>query len=98
MNAKGNEDKPTGKQLFLANRSAFDDITLEMTMAGEDVEAVDLEEIPDTDAVEEGNEEVKDGGEQDEEVEFVYDRALYDANALEEEVDFDDWNFLSSFG
>ena len=67
-----------------------------MTMAGEDVEAVDLEEIPDTDAVEEGNEEVKDDGEQDEEVEFVYDRALYDANALEEEVDFDDWNFLSS--
>ena len=25
------DDKPTGKQLFLMNRSAFDDITLELT-------------------------------------------------------------------
>jgi len=33
-----------------------------MAMADEDVEAVNLEEIADTDAVEERNEEVKDDG------------------------------------
>jgi len=86
------ENKPTGKELFLANRSAFDDITLELTMADEDVEAVNLENISVSEVAGVRNEEVKDDGEQDEEeVEFVYDRALYDADALdEEEVDFDD--------
>ena len=86
------ENKPTGRELFLANRSAFDDITLELTMADEDVEAVNLENISVSEVAGVRNEEVKDDGEQDEEeVEFVYDRALYDADALdEEEVDFDD--------
>ena len=32
-NHNPDDDKPTGKQLFLANRSAFDDIVLEMTIA-----------------------------------------------------------------
>ena len=79
----GNEDRPTGKMLFESTRD-FDDIV--------------LEEVPEDDT-EEGKaagedvaetEEVKDGSDEDEE--FVYDRALYDADALEEleDIDFDE--------
>ncbi len=57
------ENKPTGKELFLANRSAFDDITLELTMADEDVEAVNLENISVSEVAGVRNEEVKDDGE-----------------------------------
>jgi len=74
-NRTENEDKPTGKQLFLMNRSAFDDIVLEATMP-EDDDEVDVEE---------GKADESDEGE------FVYDRALYDADGLEDEdIDFDD--------
>ena len=43
-NATGNEDKPTGKQLFLMNRSAFDDIVLDATTdVGEEEEETEVE-------------------------------------------------------
>ena len=82
-NATGNEDKPTGKMMFLENRSEFDDITLDEE-ADEEFKAAGEEEVDD------GEEEAKvDLSDEDEE--FVYDRALYDADGLEDEdVDFDD--------
>lgn len=83
-NATGIEDKPTGKQMFLMNSNAFDDIRLdELDEEGE-------EEAKAAGDVEEQDEEAK-VEESEEEEEFVYDRALYDADGLEDEdVDFDD--------
>ena len=89
--ATGNEDKPTGKELFMMNRSAFDDITLDAS--ADDDEAVNLEESKGDDAAQNnGDEEQKEDEDDEEEAEFVYDRALYDADGLDEdeEVDFDD--------
>ena len=40
--ATGNEDKPTGKELFMMNRSAFDDITLDAS--ADDDEDANVEE------------------------------------------------------
>ena len=85
-NSTGNEDKPTGKQLFMMNRSDFDDIVLDaIDQEGEEEEVKA--------AANDGNEaeeEAKAEESEDEEV-FVYDRALYDADGLEDEdVDFDD--------
>ena len=76
------DDKPTGKQLFLMNRSAFDDIVLDATAADDELTEV------------EGNaaagEEAK-AEESEEDQEFVYDAALYEADGLDDEdVDFDD--------
>jgi len=48
------------------------------------------DEEVDEEGVDAAVEEVKDDGDGSEEAEFVYDRALYDADALEEDVDFDD--------
>lgn len=80
----GNEDKPTGKSMFLANQSDFEDLVLEE----EDAEDVTEEALA---AGEEGKEEVKDDDSDEEEGGFVYDRALYDADGMDEEdVDFDD--------
>ena len=87
----GNEDKPTGKELFMQNRSAFDDITLDAS--ADDDEDVNLEESKGGDAAQNnGDEEQKEDEDDDEEGEFVYDRALYDADGLDEDedVDFDD--------
>jgi len=65
--------------MFLQNRAAFDDIVLDATLDAE-------EELEGAAAVEEEK------SDDDEEGEFVYDRALYDADALEDEdIDFDDW-------
>ena len=63
--------------MFLSNRAAFDDLVLESTAADDEDndEAVVDEEVKE-DASDEGD--------------FVYDRALYDADGLEEDVDFDD--------
>ena len=73
---QGWEDKPTGKELFLANKKAFEDLTLD------DEDGADTKEDPD--------EEVKQDDDEEEE-EFKYDRALYDADGLEDEdIDFDD--------
>mmetsp|Transcript_14908 Transcript_14908/g.20204 ORF Transcript_14908/g.20204 Transcript_14908/m.20204 type:complete len:162 (+) Transcript_14908:366-851(+) len=80
------DDKPTGKQLFLMNRSAFDDIVLDAT------EAEAIEAIEDG-AATVADEEAKVEEEEDEDDEaFVYDRALYDADGLDddEDIDFDD--------
>ena len=80
------DDKPTGKEMFMQNRAAFDDIVLDAT--------IDAEEENGTDAVEEEK------SDEDEDEEFVYDRALYDADGLEDEdIDFDDWfhyNFVTA--
>ena len=83
-NATGAEDKPTGKQMFLMNNNSFDDIRLdELDEEGE-------EEAKAAGDAEEQDEEAK-VEESEEEEEFVYDRALYDADGLEDEdVDFDD--------
>ena len=63
------------------NRSNFDDIVLD---------AIDDEEEEVKAAADEVEEEAKAAESEDEEV-FVYDRALYDADGLEDEdVDFDD--------
>ena len=73
------DDKPTGKQLFMMNKNAFEDLTLEEEV-GEDDEEFKGDE-----------EENKEDSEDD--VEFKYDRALYDPDELndeEEEPDFDD--------
>ena len=84
-NATGNENKPTGKQMFLMNSNAFDDIRLDDI---EDEEGE--EEVKAAGDVEEQDEEAK-VEESEEEEAFVYDRALYDADGLEDEdVDFDD--------
>lgn len=80
-NKNENDDKPTGKQLFLMNRSTFDDITLE---------ADEEEELVEDTAAAAGDEEAK-AEESGEDQEFVYDAALYDADGLDDEdVDFDD--------
>jgi len=67
--------------LFLEKMNDFDDLTL----AEEPTEEVKVEEVA---------EEAK-AEDSDEEGEFVYDRALYDADALaelaEDDIDFDDW-------
>ena len=73
------DDKPTGKQLFMMNKNAFEDLTLE-------------EEVGEDDEEFKGDEEEKKEDSEDD-VEFKYDRALYDPDALndeEEEPDFDD--------
>jgi len=79
------DDKPTGKALFLANRSAFDDMVLESVVE------------PDATAAVEGTEESKvEEEEDDEEFEeaFVYDAALYggaeEQDEDEDDIDFDD--------
>lgn len=73
----GNEDKPTGKELFEDNKSAFDDLVFEEE--DETAPVVQEEEEQKQDEDEEGDED------------FVYDKALYDADGLEDEdVDFDD--------
>lgn len=69
--------------LFMEKMNEFDDLTL----------AEDPTEIA---KVEEVKEEAKaEDSDSDEEGEFVYDRALYDADALaelvEDDIDFDDW-------
>jgi len=75
-----NDDKPTGKEMFLQNRAAFDDIVLDATIDAD-------EEVDGNAAAIDQDEEQK----SDEEEEFVYDRALYDADGLEDEdIDFDD--------
>ena len=78
-NATGFEEKPTGKELFLANRKAFEDLTL------------DTDEVDDDEEIKiDGDEEFKQDDDEQEE-EFKYDRALYDADGLEDEdIDFDD--------
>ena len=94
--ATGNEDKPTGKELFMQNRSAFDDITLDAS--ADDDEDVNLEESKGDDAAQNnGDEEQKEDEDDEEEAEFVYDRALYDADGLDEdeEVDFDDDDWVA---
>ena len=80
--ATGNENKPTGKEMFLENQTDFDNITLdEMDEDDEEFKAA---------AEDEAGEETKNADDSDEE-EFVYDRALYDADGLDDEdVDFDD--------
>ena len=83
------EDKPTGKQLFLMNRSAFDDITLDE----EDVEEalVDKSATKGAAAAQNDEETKVEGDGEEEEAAFVYDRALYDADGLDDEdVDFDE--------
>jgi hypothetical protein len=79
------ESKPTGKQLFLASKQGLDDLTIEDE---EETETVTFDE-----ATQEENKEDSEEGEEgeDEEADFKYDRALYDADGLEEEdVEFDD--------
>ena len=73
------DSKLTGKEIFLQNKNTFDDLTLD-----EEIEEEDEEE---EEAVE--NEEGK-KEDSDDEVDFKYDRALYDAAEDEEEVDFED--------
>merc|ERR1740139_929762 len=72
----GNEDEPTGKELFESMGRDYDDLVIEEDATAEVVEVI---------------EEVKDD-ESDEGEAFVYDAALYDPNAMEEleDVDFDD--------
>ena len=66
------------------NRSAFDDIVLDAT--GDDAEEDENAAAQQAVDAEEAKQE-----ESEEEPEFVYDRALYDADGLEDEdVDFDD--------
>ena len=66
------------------NRAAFDDLTL-------DASATEEDEADDGGAAQEAQEEEKVAEESEEEEAFVYDRALYDADGLEDEdVDFDD--------
>ena len=83
-NATGHEDKPTGKEMFLMNSNNFDDIVLD------EIDDEGEEEAKAAGDVEEQDEEAK-VGDSEEDEEFVYDRALYDADGLEDEdVDFDD--------
>ena len=86
----GNEDKPTGRELFEQNTRTFDDIVLD----DEEAETDDAEESKAAGDAVQDEEEVKndDDAEDSDEVEFVYDRALYDADGLDEDedVDFDD--------
>ena len=70
------DSKPTGRQLFLLNRQGLDDLMID---EDEETSEVLIEA-----------EEVKQEQEDEDEEEFKYDRALYDADELEEEVDFED--------
>ena len=76
------DNKPTGKQLFLMNKNAFDDLTLEEEDEGD--EDYGAEESKDQAFEEEKKEE------SEEEAEFKYDRALYDPDGIDDDVDFDD--------
>ena len=80
----------------MQNRSAFDDITLDAS--ADDDEDGDVEESKgDDDAAQNnGDEEQKEDDDEDE-PEFVYDRALYDADGLDEDedVDFDDDDWMT---
>ena len=69
------DSKPTGKQLFMMNREGIDDLVIED-------EDVSVEEDYEKD-----DEETK---EEDEGEEFKIDRSLFEAEDLEEEVDFED--------
>lgn len=72
------EDKPSGKEIFLSNKKAIEDLTLEADEFGDEFADDDAEEVK------------QDDDESDEEA-FKYDRALYDADELiDEDVDFDD--------
>ncbi len=71
------ETKPTGKQMFLMSKAGLDDLTID---EDEETSEVLLDE----------QEESKCEDEEEEEEAFKYDRALYDADGLEEDVDFDD--------
>ena len=79
------DNKPTGKQLFLQNAKAFDDLTLE-----EEEDQGDSDDDGEEEYADDQEEEKKE--ESEEEVEFKYDRALYDPDALndDEDVDFGD--------
>ena len=91
-NRTGLEDKPTGKELFLMNRAEFDDLTLEPSESEESKgEPVDL--VDEGAAAANDNEEEKVDEDDEDEEAFVYDRALYDPDALnddDEDIDFDD--------
>ena len=73
------DSKPTGKQLFLMSKQGLDDLTID-----------EEEEISEVFIDEADREEFKQEAEEEEEEEFKYDRALYDADGLVEDVDFDD--------
>lgn len=69
--------------MFLANQNDFDNITLDEMNEDDDEEFKAA-------ADDEAGEETKNDDDSEEEA-FVYDRALYDADGLEDEdVDFDD--------
>ena len=71
------DSKPTGKEIFLANKTEFEDLTLD-------------EEDTTKDVVEE---EAKVDDEEEPEEDFKYDPNLFDAEAMEhldEDFDFDD--------
>ena len=73
--------------LFMEKMNEFDDLTL----AEDPTEIAKVEEVEEVKEEEEAKAEDSDS---DEEGEFVYDRALYDADALaelvEDDIDFDD--------
>ena len=72
--------------MFMMNRSNFDDIVLDAAMDDEYGDEEEAKAAADDDLGEEAKAE-----ESEEEEVFVYDRALYDADGIEdEEVDFDD--------
>ena len=73
------------------NRSAFDDITLDEPDVEEALDAP-VSKIKAESAAGNEDEETKDqiDGDDEDEPAFVYDRALYDADGIDEDVDFDD--------
>mmetsp|Transcript_37791 Transcript_37791/g.27489 ORF Transcript_37791/g.27489 Transcript_37791/m.27489 type:complete len:89 (+) Transcript_37791:502-768(+) len=73
------DQRPSGKQLFMLNKRAFDDIEINE----DDLKVVEEE-------IKNDEEETKDNDGEEQEEEFKYDRALFDPESLvDEDVDFD---------
>jgi hypothetical protein len=67
--------KPTGRQVFEMNKNKFEDLTLTE------------DEVDDSGQLEDGNSDQDD--DENDDTEFVYDRALYGQGGDDEDVDFD---------
>lgn len=80
-NRKFNEEKPTGKEIFLEKQNDFEDLTL-YEEDGE-VEDIDYSLRKETAAIGEKYNSDEEGEE------FKIDRSLYTAEGLDEDVDFD---------
>lgn len=83
-NRKYDENKPTGKMIFLEKKSDFEDLTLDEEDAGDDVDEVDYSLRRQTEQAVDGVTYDSDGEE-----EFKIDHSVFQNEVIDEDVDFD---------